>query len=250
MLKALLHNKLGRVAFGADDEGDGDAEGTTPEGLTGLEDPLTSTLFERFAYLPSDLAWDILRHASRPLGEGPAMPEAAPEGDPSWAFWPGLRPGAQAFNKNRVEPDVLVSWGDTRLLIEAKHRGLQDPGQWIEQLRALRAHPAHAGKPTWLLAVGGIVKHEAHNHRARVQRELAGEVPGLLTLRWEELREELYSRGAGRLPSGAAAVVHDMAAALEMWGYRRKTWFSSLPALATRSRSQEALSALRSWRIQ
>jgi hypothetical protein len=250
MLKALLHRKLGRVAFGAADEGDGDAEGTTPDGLTGLEDPLTSTVFERLAYLPPDVAWDILRRASEPLGGGPAMPGVPPEGTPSWSFWPGLRPGAQAHNTVRVEPDVLVTWGDTRLLIEAKHRCFQDPGQWIEQIRALRGAPAHAGKQTWLLAVGGIVKQEAQAHLARVHRELAGEVPGLLTIRWECLREVLYSLDGPALPSGPSAVVRDMAAALEEWGYRRKTWFSSLPAVAARLRGEEALSALQSWRVR
>jgi len=250
MLKALLHRKLGRVAFGVADGGDGDIEGTTPEGLTGLEDPLTSTVFERLAYLPPDLAWEILRGASKPLGEGPAMPAAPPEGTPSWSFWPGLRPGAQAFNKVRVEPDVLVSWGDTRLLIEAKHRCFQDPGQWIEQIRAVRAAHAHAGKQTWFIAVGGIVMEQIHDQLARVHRELANDVPGLLTIRWEGLREVLYSLDGPTLPSGQSAVVRDMAAALEAWGYRRKTWFSSLPALAVQRGTGDALSALQHWSVR
>lgn len=250
MLKALLHRKLGRMAIGDDGEGDDGAEDAAADGLTGLEDPLTSALFERFAYLPPDVAWNILRLASAPLGEGPAMPAAPPPGAPSWSFWPGLRPGAQAHNKQRVEPDVLVSWGDTVLLIEAKHRGLQDPAQWVEQIRAVRATPAHSGKPLWLIAVGGIVMAAAHDHLARVRRDLVGEIPGLLTMRWEALREVLYSLDGSAPPSGQSAVLHDMAAALEAWGYRKKTWFSSLPAVAARLRGEEALSTLQNWRVR
>ncbi|WP_437802649.1 hypothetical protein [Sorangium sp. So ce693] len=129
MLKALLHGKLGRVAVGVDEESGGDTleEGSTQEtaadGLTELEDPLTSMVFERLEYLPAELAWAILRGASKPLGDGPPMPAIPPVGVPSWSFWPSLRPGDGGRNKVRVEPDLLVSWGDTLLLIEAKHRG-------------------------------------------------------------------------------------------------------------------------------
>src|SRR4051812_11973418 len=52
MLKAHLHRKLRRKPAGAEEEGDADADDAMLEGLTGLEDPLTSTIFERFAYLP------------------------------------------------------------------------------------------------------------------------------------------------------------------------------------------------------
>ncbi|XXX81439.1 hypothetical protein WMF30_22030 [Sorangium sp. So ce134] len=203
-------------------------------------------VFERFEYLPAELAWTLLRDASRPLGDGPAMPAAPPARVAAWSFWPALRPGDGGRNKQRVEPDVLVSWGDTLLLIEAKHRGLQDPAQWTEQIRAARGAPAYAAKQLWLIAVGGIVTQEGHGHLAHVRRELAGELCGLLTIRWEDLREVLYAVEA----STPSAVLRDIAAALEAWGYRRKVRFSSLPAIAGRLRAEEAISALRAWRVR
>ncbi|WP_437819556.1 hypothetical protein [Sorangium sp. So ce1078] len=258
MLKALLHGKLGRVAVGVgvDEETDGntpedgDAQGTAPDGLTELEDPLTSAVFERFEYLPAELAWDILRGASKPLGDGPAIPAVPPSGVPSWSFWPRLRPGDGGRNKQRVEPDVLVAWDDTLLLIEAKHRGLQDPAQWVEQIRAARAAPAYAAKRLWLIAVGGIVVQEGHGHLAHVRRELAGELCGLLTVRWEDLRDVLYAVEASARPSMHSAVLRDMAAALEAWGYRRKVRLSSLPAVAGRLRAEQAMSVLHAWRVR
>ncbi|KYF68131.1 hypothetical protein [Sorangium cellulosum] len=256
MLKALLHGKLRRVAVGVDEESDGDtleegsAQGTATDGLTELEDPLTSMVFERLAYLPAELAWAILRGASRPLGDGPPMPAIPPAGAPSWSFWPSLRPGDRGRNKVRVEPDVLVSWGDTLLLIEAKHRGFQDPAQWVEQIRAARAMPAHSEKQLWLIAVGGIVMQEGHGHLARVRRDVASDVAGVLTIRWEDLREVLYPIEASTRASPQSAVLRDMAAALEAWGYRRKTWFSSLPAVTERPGSEDSVGMIQGWRIR
>ncbi|WP_437291027.1 hypothetical protein [Sorangium sp. So ce406] len=256
MLRALLHGKLRRVAVGVEEESDGDTQedGNTPraasDGLTDLEDPLTSAVFGRFEYLPAELSWNILRGASNPLGGGLAMPAVPPAGVPSWSFWPGLRPGDGGRNKYRVEPDVLVSWSDTLLLIEAKHRGLQYPAQWVEQIRAARAAPAHATKQMWLVAVGGIVMQDAHGHLAHVRRELAGEICGLVTIRWEDLREVLYAAEASTRPSPQSAILRDMAAALEAWGYRRKAWFSSLPGVAERLRTEHSMSRLQTWRIR
>ncbi|WP_437986670.1 hypothetical protein [Sorangium sp. So ce117] len=256
MLKALLHGKLGRVAVGVDEESDGDTleEGNTQEtaadGLTELEDPLTSMVFERLEYLPAELAWAILRGASKPLGDGPPMPAIPPVGVPSWSFWPSLRPGDGGRNKVRVEPDVLVSWGDTLLLIEAKHRGFQDPAQWVEQIRAARATPVHSSKQLWLIAVGGLVMQEGHAYLARVRREVASDVAGVLTIRWEDLREVLYPIEASVRASPQAALLRDMAAALEAWGYRRKTWFSSLPTATKRLGSEGSVCMIQRWRIR
>ena len=247
MLKALLHRKLGRVVVGVA-EGDGDAEDTASDGLTEREDPLTSTVFERLAYLPPDVVWEILRRASKPVGDGPRLPAAPPRGAPSWLFWPRLRPGELGLNKRRVEPDVVVSWGDTVILIEAKHRGLQDPVQWVEQIRAVREAPAHAGKQVWLFAVGGIVLHESSGYFDQVRGELGDDLPGLLEMRWEDLREVLHSLDELTSSSGHAEIVHDIAAGLEAWGYRRKTSFSSLADVAARLRIKTAPSALQDWR--
>ncbi|XXT23802.1 hypothetical protein WME94_19890 [Sorangium sp. So ce429] len=244
------------MAVGVDEESDGDTpgegstHGTAADGLTELEDPLTSMVFERLEYLPAELAWAILRDASKPLGDDPPMPAVPPVGVPSWSFWPRLRPGDGGRNKVRVEPDVLVSWGDTLLLIEAKHRGFQDPAQWVEQIRAARATPPHSEKQLWLIAVGGLVMQEGHGYLARVRREVASDVAGVLTIRWEDLREVLYTIEASTRASPQSAVLRDMAAALEAWGYRRKTWFSSLPTVTERLRSDDSVSVLLAWRIR
>lgn len=247
MLKALLHRKLPR---GTVDTDDGDADDVARIEPTRREDPLTATIFERLAYLPPNLTWDILHRATKPLANGPALPPDAPTGAPAYGFWPSLRPGAGGANAQKVEPDVLVSWPDTLLVVEAKHYGVQWAGQWVEQIRAIQAIPAHSAKRIWFIAVGGIVAHEQDTNAAHVRRELSSASPGLLAMRWEELHHAIDDvRISCRAPE-QLAVLKDIAAALDAWGYRKKTWFSSLRATEPLMRANESMNVLQTWRIR
>lgn len=248
MLKALLHRKLPRGFWEADDVSDPD--GNAHVEPTRREDPLTASVFERLAYLPSSLTWDILRGASKSFADELTLPANAPSGAPTWSFWPSLRPGVDGANKNRVEPDVLVSWPDALLVIEAKHWGEQSEHQWVEQLRAVHAMPEHAGKRVWLIAVGGIAPHELEVRAAHVRCAIPHWLPGLLAMRWEDLRHIIDEfRGPSR-PHEQLAVLNDIAAALDMWGYRKKTWFASLRPSDPLIQANKAMSVLHAWRVR
>ncbi|MEZ4309050.1 MAG: hypothetical protein R3F14_13515 [Polyangiaceae bacterium] len=284
MLKALLRNKLGRSAAALASSGASNEDGGEPDAgpdpppeagldpsagaaadedgapvdtgahaaFTAFEDPLTATIFERLAYLPPDLAWALLKAASKPLNDDSPFPAHPPDTAPSWDFWPGLKAGPRAPHKKRVEPDVLVSWGDSRLLIEAKHRGLQDPvGQWVEQIDAVRASPRHAGARLYFLAVGGVVPLGG-DELERLRERLGGDVPPLFTLHWEELCDVLSRQCEEGAAPPASALMRDMVQALERWGYRRMKWLTSLPNGTGDGRSQfdQAAAVLRNWRIQ
>lgn len=249
MLKAYLHGKLRRGIVVTDDD-DPDAVKTPQIEPTRREDPLTATIFERLAYLPSNLTWDILHRATKPLIDGPALPPDAPPGAPSFLFWPSLRPGPDGRNSHRVEPDVLISWGNTVMIIEAKHFGEQYANQWVEQIRAVRAMPEHSDKRIWLMAAGGIVLQEQQEQAAIVCHELANAAPGLLAMRWEDLHHAIDEvRMSPRAPE-QAAVLNDMAAGLDAWGYRKKTWFSSLRAIGPSFQSEKAVKVLQAWRVK
>lgn len=89
MLKAWLHRKLRRPV--------GDADLTEPEGsaeerIFAREDPLTSAVFERLAYLEPAEAWALLREA-HDEHDREQIPVVAPSETPEWSFWPGLSPG-------------------------------------------------------------------------------------------------------------------------------------------------------------
>lgn len=246
MLKALLHRKLPRGVVDSDE----DAEDIVQIEPTRREDPLTATVFERLAYLPPSLAWEILCRAAKPLEEGPSLPPDAPLGAPTYSFWPNLRPGADGRNTLRVEPDVLISWDDTLLIVEAKHYGQQYAGQWVEQVRAVRAMSAHKDKAIWLIAVGGIVWHEQMEQAAHVRRELANASPGLLAMRWEELHHAIDEFRIPKRAPEQLSVLNDIAAALDAWGYRKKTWFSSLRATDPLARAIESMRVLQTWRLR
>ncbi|MBK9263123.1 MAG: hypothetical protein IPM54_25380 [Polyangiaceae bacterium] len=248
MLKALLHRKLPRSIVESDDAAG--AENFAHVEPTRREDPLTASIFERLAYLPASLTWEILRRATKALADGSALPVHAPSGAPIWSFWPSLRPGADGVNRQRVEPDVLVSWVDTLLVVEAKHYGDQRANQWVEQIRAVRVMPEHSGKRIWLIAVGGNVSREQEAQAAHVRRALSNASPGLLALRWEDLHHAIDDfRISSRAPE-QSAVLNDIAAALDAWGYRKKTWFSSLRAIGPSIQSEKAMAALQAWRVR
>jgi len=247
VLKALLQGKLPRRVVVRED----DADNPALLELTRREDLLTAAVFSRLAYLPSNVAWDILRRAAKPLEEnGVALPRDAPPGAPRWFFWPKLRPGADGGNTRHVEPDVLVSWGDTLLVCEAKHEGEQYAHQWVEQLRAVRAMPEHSGKPIWFLAVGGIVVRERALQAAHVRRELTNTARRMLALCWEDLHHAIDDCRPSCLASEQSNMLNDIVAALYAWGYRKKTWFSSLCAGEPSFQSEKALAVLQAWRVQ
>lgn len=244
MLKALLHRKLrwapAEGEIGEDDE--------AWDAASGLEDPLTSTIFERLAYLDPDLAWDLLRAACASL-HGPALPEARPAGAPVWSFWPRLAPGIPGA-RGHVEPDVLVQWGDHVLIVEVKHRGGQRAAQWVAEVQAARAAPAHQGKTLWLVAAGGLTPATAAAERETYQGALGDAAPALLHLDWDRLCEVIHERRRAPLPPGASAVLLDILAGLSLWGYRRRLGFDSLPRYAQLAPIRTDAAALSDWRIQ
>lgn len=248
VLKALLHRKLRRGIVESDDGVEGeDIAHIEP---TRREDPLTATIFERLAYLPPSLTWAILFRATKPITDGPALPPEAPSGAPVFSFWPNLRPSAEGRNKLRVEPDVLISWNDTLLVVEAKHYGQQYANQWIEQIRAVRAMSAHRAKAIWLIAVGGIISHELESQAAHVRGEITNSLPGLLALRWDDLHHAIDEF---RIPSRSPeqlAILNDIVAGLDAWGYRKKTWFSSLRSAEPLVRANESMNVIQMWRLR
>ncbi|WP_437681681.1 hypothetical protein [Sorangium sp. So ce131] len=73
MLRAWIHRKLGRPRM---DEG-AEAAGSASGELTAREDPLTSAVFERFAYLEPGATWTLLTTAASGGGAWRATPMVA-----------------------------------------------------------------------------------------------------------------------------------------------------------------------------
>ena len=226
MLKALLHRKLGRaesnLATPEQDDGDGDVRNI----IVRLEDPLTSSVFERFAYLEEKLIWRLLTEAA---DDCPALSEPCPHRDPSWEFWPNLSPAEEGRNRRRVEPDVLLTWGNFLFILEAKHYLSQDAKQWAEQILALKRDDRSTDRTMVMVAVGGTSPRKDAARLQELAGLLEGESPPFCRIRWERLREvveEAIREAAGP----TRTVLLDIALALDAWGYRILLGFDSLPA--------------------
>lgn len=244
MLKAWLHRKLRLARLAQDDT---DEEGPDPERISALEDPLTSAVFERLSYLEPPEAWSLL-HAAWEGTDRARLPDAPPAGVPEWSFWPSLSPGAGGSNARRVEPDVLVTWGDLALVIEAKHQGAQYEAQWVEEVRAVRS--CHAGKRVVLVAVGGVNPAMFEAQAALARRALGDHDGPYLFLRWEALRKAAEDRLLHEARPGTAAILRDLVTILDAWGYRRLIDFASLPEAAAPYTIQTTPTDLATWSLK
>lgn len=247
MLKALLHRKLGRA--GAGDQGGGSEECSNEEGFTGREDPLTSVIFERITYLGPTEAWRLLR-AACVSATGDRFPEPPFPGKPEWSFWPHLLPGDGGQNTRRVEPDVLVEWGDVVLVIEAKHAGTQGSWQWVEQIRAVRAGERFHGKRILFIAAGGADLATFAALVKDAKQQIADAALGFWLMRWAALHDAVERRRLEITEPGVAAILSDMSAALDAWGYRRRFWLDTLPEEARRWRTTTTAPILDGWRLK
>ncbi len=216
MLKARLHNKLGRSLSSAQLGPTARAE------LDRSEDALTSSVLGRLSYVDDELAWAILT-ASQPRPRLSRAWPQQPAGTPSWHFWPRLEPHPDDGGA-WVEPDVLLRFDHTVVVVEVKHLDSQhkDGFQWRRQLRATMRDDRFSGLTPVLLAIGG---HQPARDKRRVQgiRRVAGlsGVP-VYRLGWAGLRTALDGfRYDGSLPRGVRALLDDAAGALDVAGYRR-----------------------------
>jgi len=222
--------------------------------LSGREDPLTAVVFGRLRYLPAEVAWSLLSASCDPLGASERLPGAPPPGDPAWKLWASVPPAKGSKNSLRVEPDVLVTWDDTVLIVEAKHHGDQGSEQWLDQIRAVRAH-GEWNRPTLrFVAVGGR-REDLDTARVEKVRDVLGEdAPPLYRTSWRRLGKAVGVKlDAGNQPAHVRAVLADIAAGLDLWGYRPRTRMETLPEAIRPhvGRDFERVAAtLRAWRLR
>ncbi|SRR6266511_4119147 len=250
MIKALLHRKIRWIVAAENGDDREHVDGQSPSAaITALEDPLTSGVFERIAYLTPAMAWALLRAACVDRARMCLAEEAMPTGEPKWSFWPSLNAAEAGANKLRVEPDVLVEWGNLVLVIEAKHAARQVGAQWIEQVGAIRTTDRFRDKDIVLMAAGGADFETFSACANEMDGAFANTVPELWWMRWEALRAEVdrLQQLENVSDPGTRAILHDIAAVLDAWGYRPRLWFDTLPAAASWWRITTAQKVLAQW---
>jgi hypothetical protein len=243
MLHWLLHKRRLGSALSP---GEADLDDSAWRGITRYEDPLTSAVFSRLEYLDTKTFWALLREACDDSA-GARLPEDPPAGAPKWRLWQHLAVGDDGTHARYVEPDAAIEWDHAVLLVEAKHKLPQDAGQWIEQVKAGASH--FGGKAAWFIAAGGTNPDHHAENVAKLHEAVAG-APCWFRLRWERLREVVGHPDGGAHTTGTLAILRDITAALDAWGYgpsMPRLGFDTLPAVAEDLRFNLAALDLTPW---
>ncbi|MGO4575008.1 hypothetical protein AB4Z48_03050 [Cupriavidus sp. 2TAF22] len=204
----------------------GKKRGTGLEGITlrlgeaeGAEDVLTATVFERLSYLPDTVLVAFFSHLlSLDL---PPLDEIA--------FWPWWR-----LNGTGVEPDVLLTCGTRRVLVEAKRHDFLEQ-QYADQLaRELLAgwESDELGEENvTLLTIGGMMEYSPVQEKAlkgqiitALNRDASAAVPQfeLICRSWGDVYQSLgqvvrNSQGYG---NGLQRIIDDIGSAFAWHGIR------------------------------
>ncbi|WP_250866205.1 hypothetical protein [Caballeronia sp. INSB1] len=213
----------------------GKKRGTGLEGIAlklgeaeGAEDVLTATVFERLSYLPDAVLTEFLSHLL--LLDLPPLDEIE--------FWPWW-----TLDGSCVEPDVLLTCGTRRVLVEAKRHDFSQQ-QYAEQLaRELLAgwREDVLGESVTLLTVGGLDEYSPTRTRelknqifAAVSNATSTAVPEfeLICRSWRDVYRSLdqvvgNAQGYGK---GLQRIVDDIESAFSWHGLRTHPplWLGSL----------------------
>lgn len=231
MLQAILSGKSGRIP-----------EGVTPgsswsHALKRSEDLLTSTVFERLAYLDAPLLWAILAETF-----GPPLPNFRVAELLNVEFWPTWADPTKD-NAGTVEPDVFMEFhlGDppqrVAVICEAKlgqlHYATQWQRQWMAYKRQVELGEASSDK-VFLLAIGGLKGHRAQmveRFHDEIITETLGEVSiNAVAADWSRLADAI-DKALSDASNGSKRILTDIAEALALFGYRHLQTLSNLPAL-------------------
>lgn len=253
MLRALLHGKLGGFGFvggpKADEEpveqadaGERDAAADqVASALARDEDSLTATIFGRLAYLPTDLAWDILSEAIQVHHGTP--PPRLPNGLAP-TFWPRWRPHALDAERRYVEPDMVIPGHENAILVEVKWQGAHELAQCVREVRAAAAKMPD--RRLWLLLVGRRLRDRAAvGELARQIAQSCGGLDclgGVATLDWADLGGAIRTqRRSTEVEPHIGRVLVDLDEALRWRGIHERIEFRTLPRTTIAAGSYAAL---------
>lgn len=222
MLYAITKNKAGRNLT-KDKEQEDKEQVNWRQLFKTSEDSLTSTVFERLFYLPSELFYKILREScyskELPKHSGKLLLKE---------FWPHWD-GKNTYNQQMVEPDVFIRFEEFDLIIEAKRwdNKQQSATQWENEIIAYRNEYADDNKKLYLIALGGL-----HNQKSEERlgvRVIKCRWSRILTKVVEQqklLTNEVDTSGYNEMVS---AVLNDLILSFRIHGFFTGEWFQTLP---------------------
>ncbi|MCL1114297.1 hypothetical protein L2703_11945 [Shewanella basaltis] len=216
MLKAILHGKAGRIEQNTD-------ESVSWSSLfKAREDLLTSTVFERFAYLSDAVQACLLGHWFKSHHGKPTDVFGEFKGI---TYWPRFSLH-QASLSNQVEPDSIFHFDLCNIIVEVKPPtgGDQYLVQWQREIESFIQSEQGQGKDLYFLAIGRIKPADASKW-AKPLLDKFESLKSIAALEWsvvtEQLVELINEESAGfnlNLSKQDRFILFDMLEGLSLYG--------------------------------
>ncbi|QLE84042.1 hypothetical protein FLM48_02445 [Shewanella sp. Scap07] len=184
MLKAILHGKAGRIEHNED-------ESVSWSSLfQAREDLLTSTIFERFAYLSEAVQACLLKHWFKTY-QG-IIPDVFGEFK-SINYWPRYI-HEHDEGENQVEPDLIIHFDQCNILVEVKPPagGDQYYEQWHKEIESFLQSESGKEKPLYFLAIGRISQADARDWAIPLLRDVDC-LKAVAALEWASVAEHMIT---------------------------------------------------------
>jgi hypothetical protein len=244
MLHAIFRGKAGRL------------EGGTGEGVSwrsvykDREDLLTAAVISRLAYLPGEMAWQILSRNAVKIDGTPLERVGALERSPE--FWPRYR--LDQDGEIEVEPDAILRFEHAFVILEAKRSDEEAhfAQQWAREWAAYQRSETPS-RPCLLFALGGFERLTNQRLRAvanATRRQLSdyGDLRApfrVAACSWYELVRSIVEERRAQLhiaDRGTVRVLDDLLLALDLHGVRAESWLDDLgPASINFEPSRESV---------
>lgn len=207
MINALINNKVDRKFFKTN------------------EDSLTSFVFEKLSYLPSELFEYIMKDSVNDI-----LPDINFRTLNDIVFWPHWS-SEKTNNKNFVEPDILIRFERFDILIEAKRydENQQYSAQWKKEIIAYHNEYKSDNKELVFIALGGINKYQTE------PLEVEGHEYNIYKCKWSSILTSIRKVKKQIEPSSNLlntsftlnVILNDLILIFQIYGYSVADWFES-----------------------
>lgn len=216
MLKAIKHGKAGRI-----EQEDGESVSWSSL-FKAREDLLTSTVFERFAYLSDEVQayliqqWFISCNGKAPTEIGELI---------KVSYWPRFIYEHDG-GTNQVEPDLILHFEACNILVEVKPPagGDQYRYQWKKEIESFIQYSQEDAEeiPLYFLAIGRIEQVNAHAW-ANALLKNNEKLNGVGALKWQVVTElfiDLINGDADHIPLSKQdkRIIDDILEGLSLYG--------------------------------
>ena len=217
MLKAIIHSKAGRV------EHQGEDSVRWADIFKHHEDLMTAAVFSRFSYLSSDVQNHLLQQWLECDQDFSDFKEIE--------FWPSYRLTREEETDKDVEPDLVLRFATSDLIIEVKPPagGDQKIGQWQEEVESFLESNEQGEKPLFFLAIGRIESGNAIKWINNLKNKIGRQLHGINALKWQPLTDSILALQKSDTPNQQdQRILHDITEALNLYGLKvsSHTWSS------------------------